>query len=332
MFAIADGGPPIAPRAKWVVMLAGAAGTALLVYLVIELGPTRVVSQLAGLGSVLPAVLLLTGMKYPLQAAGWRLALPREYRPSWSESIASTIAGDALGYLTWAGPVTGEPIRALLTRRSVPVAVGIAAGVVERGLYNATALVLVAAALLALALQTRGPGVAWALIGAVLVSAAAAWWWRARHRGSVRLPSRHDNAGAAVADRTTPGQRLLGALRDLWLRRRHVIPVIGLLCVAQHLILVYEAQVLLRVLAEATTFGTALAFEAVTKVVNTVGTLVPGRVGISEGGSALLADALGLSASHGLSLALMRRVRALIWTAVGLTLLPMQERRARRRG
>jgi len=72
-------------------------------------------------------------------------------------------------------------------------------------------------------------------------------------------------------------------------------------------------------------------FEAVTKLVNTAGLLVPGRIGVSEGGSALLAGALGFAASHGLSLALMRRVRATIWAIVGIALLPFQEARARRR-
>lgn len=77
------------------------------------------------------------------------------------------------------------------------------------------------------------------------------------------------------------------------------------------------------------TLKTAFVFEAVTKIVNTAGVLVPGRVGVSEGGSALLAGALGFAASQGLSLALMRRVRALIWAGVGLAVLPFLEARAR---
>jgi hypothetical protein len=108
-----------------------------------------------------------------------------------------------------------------------------------------------------------------------------------------------------------------------------VLPAIALLCLAQHAILIGEAYLMLNALGGGTTLQTAFVFEAVTKIVNTAGMLVPGRLGVSEGGSALLADALGFAASHGLSLALMRRVRALIWAGVGLALLPFQEARAR---
>jgi hypothetical protein len=80
----------------------------------------------------------------------------------------------------------------------------------------------------------------------------------------------------------------------------------------------------------AATVRTALVFEAVTKIVNTAGTVVPGRLGVAEGGSALLADALGFAASHGLSLALMRRIRAIIWSAVGLAMLAIREAQCRR--
>jgi hypothetical protein len=124
--------------------------------------------------------------------------------------------------------------------------------------------------------------------------------------------------------------RLRAAARVLWRERRGALPSLMLLELAQHGLLVLEAYVLLGALGAAPTLQTSFIFEAVTKLVNTAGLLVPARVGVSEAGSALLASALGFAASHGLSLALMRRVRALIWSAVGLALLPAQEARARR--
>jgi phosphatidylglycerophosphate synthase len=61
----------------------------------------------------------------------------------------------------------------------------------------------------------------------------------------------------------------------------------------------------------------ALVFEALTKLVNAVGTLNPGNVGSYEGGNMLIAKMFGLSGVVGLSIALTRRVRAIFWTAVG---------------
>lgn len=55
-----------------------------------------------------------------------------------------------------------------------------------------------------------------------------------------------------------------------------------------------------------------------TKHANTAGAVVPGRLGVMEAGSAGLASVLDVGASLGLSLALMRRVRVLIWGVMGL--------------
>lgn len=313
--------------------LMGVAGCVLLVYLIAKVGLAAIATHLQGLVPILPAVLLITGLKYPLQAAGWRLVLPRHARPPWGESISATITGDAVGYLTWAGPVTGEPVRAFLIRGSVPVAEGVAAGAAERAMYNVTAAVLVGGVLLVLLARAHWPSLLAVLAAGALGAAALAAVARSRAR---RRPP--DDNQPAVLDRPSTtesrpgrgGAAFLAALRAIWRDRRRALPAIALLCVAQHALLVGEAYLMLGVLG-GVTLHEALVFEAVTKMVNTAGFVVPGRLGVAEGGSALLANALGFAASHGLSLALMRRVRALLWGGVGLALLPFQEARARRR-
>jgi hypothetical protein len=310
----------------------GVAGVVLLLYLVLRIGPAAIAMHLRGLTAILPGVLLLTGLKYPLQAAGWRLALPPDKRPPWGESISATITGDTLGYLTWAGPVTGEPIRALLIRGTVPVPEGIAAGAAERALYNVTAALLVCTVMVVLLASAHL--VAFVVAAVASVATAAMFAVLARR---ARARAGADVERTAPGGASTPGTQPRGgtapffaAVREIWRIRWRALPIIALLCVAQHAVLVGEAYLMLGTLGRVT-LPTALIFEAVTKIVNTAGLLVPGRWGISEGGSALLADALGFAASHGLSLALMRRVRALIWAGVGLGLLPFQEARARAR-
>jgi hypothetical protein len=312
----------------------GVAGVGLLVYLVLRVGPAAIAQHLRGLAAVLPGVLLLTSLKYPLQAAGWRLALPPDRRPPWSESISATITGDTLGYLTWAGPVTGEPIRALLIRRWVPVPEGIAAGAAERAVYNVTAALLVSTVLVVMLSGAHHLALVAAMmagsIAAVATFAILARRARQRRGEDVHGTAPDDTSTSRSQPRRGPSA-FFAAVREIWRVRRRALPIIALLCIAQHAVLAGEAYLMLGTLGSVTV-QTALIFEAITKIVNTAGLLVPGRWGISEGGSALLADALGFAASHGLSLALMRRVRALIWAAVGLGLLPFQEARARARG
>jgi hypothetical protein len=237
-----------------------------------------------------------------------------------------------MGYLTWAGQFTGEPIRALLVRGSVPVAAGLAAGAMERATYNLTAALFVWIVLLALLSAAHAAALVAGLIVSVLGTAGAVILVRRRRR------ARLVDAGRRLVPPAPPVPAgwvggvtaFLDAVRELWRDRRGVLPLVALLCFLQHAILIGEAYLMLGALGTGVSVETAMVFEAVTKVVNTAGVVVPGRVGVAEGGSALLADALGFAASHGLSLALMRRVRALIWSAIGVALLPFLEARARR--
>ncbi|MCC7009785.1 MAG: flippase-like domain-containing protein [Acidobacteria bacterium] len=301
---------------RWAVPLVAAGGAALLAALVVHLGPSVIARQLAGLAPILPIVLALGAIKYGLQTIGWRLVLRPAERPPWSDAICATIAGDAVGYLTWAGPFSSEPTRAVLTRHLVPVGASVAAGAAERFMYSLTSALLIVAvpAVLALRRHPTWQPVAWTASCLLVLSG---WWlWTRRHE---RPPRASRSWG-----------RPLDAVRTFWREHHGVAPVLGVLCLGQHATLVLEAYVMLNALGALPTIGAALVFEVVSKLVNTAGSAVPGRIGISEGGSALLARALGYEASLGLSLALMRRVRAAIWTAVGLLMLVVQERRARR--
>jgi Lysylphosphatidylglycerol synthase TM region len=305
---------------RWLMPMAALAGVALLWFAIADIGLERMVETLATLGPILPVVVAITAVKYPLQAAAWRLALRPEMRPGWSVSVAATLSGDALGYLTWAGPFTGEPIKAYLTRDHVPVALGVTAGAVERMLYNLTAAIIVIVAAL-LVLPTR-EGRLWLAAGLIVSASGGLAWWRA-------WPSRRHPARLAAGDGHARGA-VAGLTHDLWSERPSTLAGMLLLEAAQHALLILEAYVMLQTLGAAPSLRTVFIFEGMTKVVNTMGTIVPARLGIAEGGSALLAGALGLGASYGMGLAIMRRVRAIIWGGVGLLLVPQRERLARK--
>jgi hypothetical protein len=200
------------------------------------------------------------------------------------------------------------------------VALGVTAGAVERMLYNLTAAIIVIVAAL-LVLPTR-EGRLWLAAGLIVSAGGGLAWWRAR-------PSRPHPARIAAGDGHPRGV-VAGLTHDLWSERPSALAGMLLLEAAQHALLILEAYVMLQTLGAAPSLRTVFIFEGLTKVVNTVGTIVPARLGIAEGGSALLAGALGLGASYGMGLAIMRRVRAIIWGGVGLLLVPQRERLARK--
>jgi hypothetical protein len=219
-------------------------------------------------------------------------------------------------------------MKALLVRGSVSVATGTAAGAAERAIYNLTAAALVWAVLLGLLYHAHPVAVAIGVVVSVLVGIVLVRLGRALGKAT-DVDERTHLGGSPQTGRARNASAFLAAARQLWATRRSALPAIAILGVAQHALLVGEAYLMLGALGRPTTIRTALVFEAVTKIVNTAGMVVPARLGVSEGGSALLADALGFAGSHGVSLALMRRVRALIWAGVGLALLPFQRAQTR---
>ena len=61
----------------------------------------------------------------------------------------------------------------------------------------------------------------------------------------------------------------------------------------------------------------ALVVEAMTKLVNVVGTINPGNFGTFEGGTMLIGKMFGLTGATGLALGLASRLQAFFWAAAG---------------
>ena len=78
-----------------------------------------------------------------------------------------------------------------------------------------------------------------------------------------------------------------------------------------------EVYLILRLMGHSVGFSSALAIEGLNKLVNVIGMINPGNTGTFEGGNMLFARLVGITGTAGLTLALIRRVRALFWTAVG---------------
>ena len=65
----------------------------------------------------------------------------------------------------------------------------------------------------------------------------------------------------------------------------------------------------------------ALAIEALSTMVRTMGFIIPGSVGVQEGGIVLLFLAVGQTTFAGVSFSLVRRLRELLWIGLGFGLL-----------
>jgi hypothetical protein len=68
-------------------------------------------------------------------------------------------------------------------------------------------------------------------------------------------------------------------------------------------------------------FALAFVLDTVQRVINVIFRVVPLKIGVDEVGSGLVSSALGYGSALGVTMALIRKIRVLAWSIVGLVLL-----------
>jgi hypothetical protein len=227
-----------------------------------------------------------------LQASGWRLAIEASSRPGLLHAIRAVIAGEAAGYLT-VGPISREPVKALMIRDQTPEKVSLTAALVERIAYIGAATLLVACSLTILAVRANRIG--WIVPGLVGIFVAGLWTLMRRRLRRARLASS-------------------------WVTPSAITGVITL-AVLQEIINVAETYVVLTWLGAGPTWESAIALEGLNRVANAPAQLIPGRLGVLELAGSTFAGILQLGNTNGLTLVLARRLRSVAWTGVGVLLL-----------
>src|SRR5215470_16619493 len=168
---------------RWYIGVMTAAAVVLCAWSLKSTGINELADQLARVGSLLPLVLALAGVRFLCQAAGWRLAIPGAERPSMADAFTAVVAGEGAGYFAF-GPVSREPVKAALVSHRTSERVALAAAVTERFTYAMAAAVLTIAGLAVLALRV-GEG-AWIVAGAVLIAAVVTGVLRRGPLGSAK--------------------------------------------------------------------------------------------------------------------------------------------------
>jgi hypothetical protein len=131
-------------------------GLSLLVYLLQRAGWGALAHDFRLIGHFLLLILVLSGIKYVISALAWAAAFFPEERQSWSALFGSRLAGETMNYLSIAGPLLSEPVKASMVR-GVGFAPALASTLLETTV-NAIAASLVTVAGLAVLVLWQAPG------------------------------------------------------------------------------------------------------------------------------------------------------------------------------
>jgi uncharacterized protein (TIRG00374 family) len=312
------------------VISVGAAlvGGALFLFTLYYIDFDETVARASRLGLALPLVLLPGAAWHLLRTWGWSIAFPDTARPAFTRLFRVRLAADAIGFFTVRG-IAGEPLKVLLLYDRVKPEVATAAIALERLAFAVIGTALAGiVSLLAITHVTMSGrwDVLFALLalGAVLLLAIVAFMARRRSQYYLehvvtaldRVTGRRLERHRVVRFILDVEHVLLDLLRG---DRRRLVTLVGLAVVC-YAVMAVEVWVVFWAIGEPITVTESLVVETFARLASVASAFVPGNIGTLEASNVAVVKGLGLAG--GGSLALARRVRALLWAGLGLLLYP----------
>ncbi|MGH7166397.1 MAG: lysylphosphatidylglycerol synthase transmembrane domain-containing protein [Nitrospiraceae bacterium] len=308
-------------------------GLLTLIGLVWHIGPARIREAAAGLGPLALLIILLPSvLMYALETFGWRLTLGR-YADSvafWRLCAVRT-AGEVVNMTTPTAYVGGEPLKAYLLQRSgVPLVEGLASVVTAK---TTMTIAQVAFILLGIGLAFPRLGASGSSGGTVLAAGLGVGFLLAFTAAFLAIQHRGLFTGLlellrGLKIRIAYLEHREERLRDLDRTivsfytgdRRRFLFSIGV-CFLGWLAEALEVYAMLYYLGGPADFLTAISIGALSVFIKGGTFFIPGSVGAQEAGNLLLLVAFGYSDVTGLTFALLRRLRELVWIGIGLVCL-----------
>ena len=307
-------------------ILAGFLGAVLFGYLIWRSSPDRLWENAVKLGWGFIWVLAAGGISHVFKTWAWRLTLDdHKDKVSFPRLLGLRLGAEAAGQLGIVGQTFGDSVRLARLSPDIPKANGLASVTLDRGLYTVTGiLVLIAGVVGALPMfwQSHTVCLFASLFVVILSTFLLLILLAVRNRWQVISKSARFFAKVPFLKKWIETEYVLiqsveNALLDFHHNSTGAFWGSFLLTLASHLMAVMEVCLVLGLMGVKFGLLSALAIEAMTKLVNLVGSINPGNFGTFEGGTILIGKMFGLSAPIGLTLGLARRMRALFWTAVG---------------
>ena len=311
-------------RSSWVEIVLFLTGAGLFAFLIRRIGVATIAEALARLGFSLPLIIGIEAFAVLANTLSWRCTIVPERRHDvpFRRLMVARIVGDAMNYVITAG--AGEIAKTRLLSRYIPMELALASVALAKvtegialGLFTILGLIVAWPILMARAVSGATIAVA-AAAGAGLVAVGLLALRVGFSAGMIRLfrrlvATQRDHVGLAAAGAPTGTE--LGPFQQGLVAATAFHSVGWLVSVA-------ELWLACHFLGLGASLGIVFVGEALGVLFDAVFFFVPMRIGAAEGGRVFVFRLLGFSASVGLTLGLVRRMRELVWTVAGLAMYP----------
>jgi len=278
-------------------------------------------------------VLAQEGVSYILNTTGWRFAFPPPRPPvRFRQLLAARLAGEAINNLTPTATIGGEVVRGRMLEGVLDSSVAWASIAIAKLMQTFAQMAFVFIGLFAVARYTQLPAgfERGLLIGLTVITTGLLTGIIMQRRGlftaagglatrlGVHLPERLHEQLERLDEQIARFYAAPGAF---------VMSVLGFFggwCMG-----VVEVYIVLTCLDAGPSLSRAMTIEVLSVAIDALTFFVPAKAGTQEGGKVLIFDLLGLDPAKGLTLGIVRRLRELSWSMLGLVVLARHHARRR---
>jgi glycosyltransferase 2 family protein len=312
----------------WIVALL--VGLSLFVVMLQQTGICAVLANLRLMGRGIVVLFLTCGTRYFLRTVAWYYCIePAERNVGVFELFNIRLAGETVGELLPVGLFVGESTKAVIVSRQVSGVTPYVSIVIENLIFGISVLVFLLAGVILLLFSPGIPqpvrlaGCLTAVLLALpstMVIVAVRLHWMVLSRSLSWLKSKNIKWGFLHL-RAQAIRRFEEAVFSFY--GKHMPQFYGLLFLefCANWVGVFEAFWVLHVMAGMCSLTTAFLAEFTARLVNSLFSFIPLRLGVDEGGAALLLQYVGYSVTAGVSLAVIRKIRIILWMIPGLALI-----------
>ena len=310
-------------------------GLLTLVLIVWHIGPGQIYDAAAQLGpAALLALLIPSLIMYIIEAYGWKVTLGPSAKdiPFW-RVLAIRTAGEVVNMTTPTAYVGGEPLKAyLLKKHQVPMVEGLASVIIAKTTMTIAEVLFI---FLGISLgmwllggnDSSGETVAAALLGVGLLAFGTAAFVFVQRQGLFTwLLGFLRKIGLKIAYLESREEQLRSLDRTILTFYRNNRPAFysstGLFFLGW-MAEALEVYVIIYYLGGPAMALSAISIGALSVFIKGGTFFIPGSLGAQDGGNMLLLSAFGYSNVTGITFALLRRFRELVWIGLGLLCLAL---------
>ncbi len=295
------------------------------VWLLRRLGPSQIYSYvtLAGWGVVL--TIGVEGISRIFNTLGWRVTIEKKSpAPAFGRLFTARLAGEAIDYLTPSAQLGGQFVMALLVRRFLPIAKGLAT-VIVAALTEAVGQIgfIVIALLLSAREFAAVKALYWPAIGGLALSfaLAGAFFWVLRKRPLTHLwkfAAKINVPGAATKEIQEASAEADAILRRFYDEHKILVMLSCFWYLLAWAMGPVEIYILMVFLNQPVSIPIVLLIEALGLLIERATFMIPAKLVSQEGGKALIMGLLGYPAGVGFAIGLLRRIKEMAWVLFGL--------------